>query len=861
MAVLRVFPHCDIHLALDNATTRSISFTVFRSLNVNGPYTLDPITNTCTPRYFAPHATVGSRLDHFVDVDVNAGTITALGVGTNLLILETADSYIVMRIQVHQDILAWWFGNEKITTALDINLAHSQPSLYAMFSDDATDIGTDRVGDITGHGFVALTSSKEEIFTVDKTYDTGRLKGLLEGEAVLTGSFLAINESIPVKVIDYTKTRNILEPVKASDLSKATDMHNILFVAEGFTVDDEAKFDQIVTKVSVDLFMKSRHEPFGTLSSSFNVFKAFTASNDRLVTCGFQVADNEVPQLAKGSPIPYEYNVSEAHYSLSELVRRVGLPMRGEERSKKKLVGLWNSQGLDNFDDLKISGKLVKAWQNSHSLGFLETRDTFFGMILGSRWADQESASGTPVPLVTNDDNSVELQALLKRAYEFYSGKDAARTISMDPRRHPAELLYGDGRATSFMDFVGGLKASLIPEQALGLGWVPGNSFKKSRGLIAMISNEYMDAGTNTNNLTITANSINEYSLLNAAPVVNANVNIKKLRRVVPANNVPANSGAIDLSPKFSAIVDVVAHEFGHSFNLNDEYEEYVEYPQFAQDSLTSTVQNPNSFDSYDNVESLEALFSDVNFRTSGNREIDPSKLKWKILPRIKLSAKLAAVTQMSAGNIEVTIDSREANGWEAIRVAGDEVHLRRIMIQASGQQLPLSITAKDHLIGLTIVSVDESNGTIVLSSASALMPPLSFPEGSSLYVPLKIAGAIQNVIEDKVFSELVSSKLPLNKDTDTSAVSYKADFPRKIKNFKPPCQSARLVGLFEGAARWTGLVYRPAGTCKMRSSTGSEEEHGEFCYVCKWLITNRVDPGKHHMIHTKFYPVAKKNE
>ena len=51
----------------------------------------------------------------------------------------------------------------------------------------------------------------------------------------------------------------------------------MLFLAEGFTVADEAKFDQIVTEVTNELFSKPRHEPFATLSPSFNVFKAFHA--------------------------------------------------------------------------------------------------------------------------------------------------------------------------------------------------------------------------------------------------------------------------------------------------------------------------------------------------------------------------------------------------------------------------------------------------------------------------------------------------------------------------------------------------------------------------------------------------------
>ena len=842
-----MFPHCDIHLALNNPAANSVDFRVFEYHGANSPFTLVPITNTVTPMFLAPHNAVGSRLHNFVNINVNTGTITATGLGTNLVVLQTADTYIVIRIQVHDNILAWWFGNEKITTAVDAAHAHSQPSIYAMFSDDAT--GTDRVGDITGHGFVTLTSADPTVFTVANTNNEGRMQGVAEGHANLNGSFLGINHTLPVEVIDYAKTRDILVPVRAGNLANAADLHNILFLAEGFTAADQAKFDQIVTQATAELFTKPRHEPFGTLSPSFNVFKAFTPSNDRLVTCGFQVTDHQVASLGKGTPIPYKYSVTEGMYQISELVARVGLPMRGESRNEAQLKALWGSQSLDNFNPAKIDGPLVEAWKNSHSLGYLEARDTFFGMILGSRWADQSSTQSQPLAAPPNDDGGDALKALVKRAYEFYKVKMPARSVTMDTRRHPPELVLNgqDNRAASFMTFVGGLRVKDPPHQPLGNGWVPDGTFKRSRGLIAMILNENMLGGTNLNDNTVTAMTLNSDLALTANYAADANASIKRLRREVPA----------DIPQQLPWIINTIAHEFGHSFNLGDEYEEFVEYPTFANDFLNPADASPNIFDNFDNVASLETIFNDPQYLNNNSRKIDPNKLKWRDFPRIKLGARLTAASQINNGKLEVVIDPRETAAWEASRVAGEEVRLRRIKIEPDGRQLPLSAAANDHVTGLSIDRVDTNSGLIVLSGAT----PPSFPAGSSLYVPHKTqGGSVKTIIEDKVFAELNSSKDPLNKDTDTASVNRNADFPRDIDDFKPPCQSARLIGVFEGAGTWTGLVYRPTGTCKMRTSAGGEE-NGEFCYICKWLITLRVDPGKHHEIDRKFYPVAKKNE
>ena len=268
------------------------------------------------------------------------------------MIFRFDDTYVVARIQVHQDVQAWWFGNRNITTAVDTVLGHSQPSIYAMFSDDPT--GTDRVGDITGHGFVTLTPDDPSKFVVTNTNKEGRLRGIAAGHATLNGSFLGINDSIGVDVVDYSTLRDILVPVRAGDLANAANRHNMLFLAEGFTAADEAKFDQIVTEVTNELFSKPRHEPFATLSPSFNVFKAFMPSNDRLITCGFQVAGAAVPSLAQGTPIPYEFEITGGKYTVAQLVARVGLPMRGEARGEGDLKTLWNSQSLDDFDATKV---------------------------------------------------------------------------------------------------------------------------------------------------------------------------------------------------------------------------------------------------------------------------------------------------------------------------------------------------------------------------------------------------------------------------------------------------------------------------------------------------------------------------
>jgi hypothetical protein len=118
-------------------------------------------------------------------------------------------------------------------------------------------------------------------------------------------------------------------------------------------------------------------------------------------------------------------------------------------------------------------------------------------------------------------------------------------------------------------------------------------------------------------------------------------------------------------------------------------------------------------------------------------------------------------------------------------------------------------------------------------------------------------------VVEPKVLQFLQGpspgADKPLNQDPDTVHVNNDADHPVSIPGFKGPCKSARLVGIFEGAQHFAAGIYRPTGACKMRSQA-APDEGGEFCFVCKWLIVNRVDPGFHSTNDGLFYPKAKKN-
>ena len=193
MADIVVFPNCDLHVALNGAPQLTIR--IFRrDPALDGSFTLTDVTSSCSFDFFAPHNAVGNRLQQFATIDPPTGLVTPTAVGTNLIQIRFNRHYIIARLQVHDRILGWWFGNSSITTALDTRFAHAQPSIYASFSDDPS--GTDLVGDITGHGYVTLTAdiNNPVIFTVNAD---GRLQGVSEGPSNLTGNFLGVTHTLP----------------------------------------------------------------------------------------------------------------------------------------------------------------------------------------------------------------------------------------------------------------------------------------------------------------------------------------------------------------------------------------------------------------------------------------------------------------------------------------------------------------------------------------------------------------------------------------------------------------------------------------------------------------------------------------
>src|SRR5262249_744322 len=153
--------------------------------------------------------------------------------------LRYLDNSLAGRLQVHDRINAWWFGNQSITTAVHPTLAFSQPSIYASFSTDA---GTDPVGDITGCEYVTLASDDRSRVEVYDVFNQARLRGVSAGQTTVRGTFMGTTRSLKVYVENYDAVHSDMEEVHVPHVDDAELRTNMLFLAEGYQLGDRPRF-------------------------------------------------------------------------------------------------------------------------------------------------------------------------------------------------------------------------------------------------------------------------------------------------------------------------------------------------------------------------------------------------------------------------------------------------------------------------------------------------------------------------------------------------------------------------------------------------------------------------------------------
>jgi IgA Peptidase M64 len=806
-------PSCDLYLTRSTVSASQLRLSVYARIPDNASlsetYVVEDVTRQCE---YDIYPLTGRLIELRFPTSPNNVVIVrprGSGVGENYIQVRFRDRqnpalyhYLIARVQVFNQISSWWFGNTSLTVPRHDVMMHAQASAYALFDADAR--GRGHLGDITGHGYVQLQSSNPAVCELDSE-DRGRMRGRAVGSARLQGNFLGHREDIAVNVTDfYGQAPNPAQPDDLRIPLVENHIHNghpdrkqnMLFIAEGFT--NRSTFDYAVTDLTDRLFRAPRHSPYHLLRTSFNVWKVFQPAAEAGITYG-------------PTCMGWQLNITQ-------------LP------------------------DVEI---------------LFSARDTLLGLCYGARNGERKSAPHDFAHLVN------ETSPDFRRRIDEFDNPPAAEAERMsdegvwpDPRRYPREM----DASSLIRRYIGALAVSPTerhhPNLHLGRYWMPNpRSFVKDYGLVCILVNDKDFRQANYGPYIICS--------ISSTREVTASVlsNPERAPHVWRVRRNPSVTINIDYT------TDIVAHELSHSFNLGDEYESRTETIMF-------------SFMNTDNLQTINEIRfgpADLSRRPS----IDASKLKWSKLHRIAFADPIASGAQWERATSQVTVrldvDAQRLRLWDTWRLTHERVFLRQYRAPVWGGELggywqlphtadinPMSPETEWVIIENMLISrVDMATGQIVLTVPSFPASPPPLPTGSLLYIPkMDCDGTTPlKLVEPEINGYMTRERSALSnnfdarrpgrcapEDNSPDLPPAAAISPANSSRCSFPANSFLVIGAYEGGWEVSCGAYRSAGACKMRLHTAGGSE-GVLCFVCQYLIVNRVNPSLHGVLDQVSYP------
>jgi hypothetical protein len=651
---------------------------------------------------------------------------------------------------------------------------------------------------------------------------------------------------------------------------------NVLFLAEGFRSTDRDAFNKICVKLIDVLLDSERNQPYKMLKDGFNFWKFFRPSNEHGSTVGApiikRIPTGDPPIIKKDDPyklfiddkLPLSSSPIDA-YSLYELVKIVGYPTLADEtRTVNKIKNDWASTlSLIGYEDTKVCNDIVEAWKLAIPIGLVDVRDTYFGFIQSNRLGDRKSVKDKYVNMIKQaslGDPATEISAFARHLYQWFQPQTEMRRHDPDPRRYAPEIRSHEvnfliEHLTKLTDPL----SSVGDDHYVGKLWnsLPSTSSAvktrqfNSAGLVCMLVNHEYEFGWNNVGYMITMSIGSKLDL-------HININTSNPdRRSASLNPVYIEKLKSSSDGHDQTMADILAHEFGHAFRLGDEYEEFQGAPE-ADDIDVS----------YDNITHLKEIANTSHsFPGCFPTPIVPGSIKWAKVHRITKADTLIEPSVINGNQIIVTLEKGRAQSWRTIKDNNTEVEvLLRKYVQ---KQFPVD-EKNDLYQGLIIQNIPDDH-TLELTAKTT---PVSFPAGSVIYVPKKDNGDISTLVKNPVlifmenqnYDPAASPSIPngialstnynSTDPTKSDEPHVTADYPPWIPGFTEPCQRFKLIGAYEGGYRYTINVFRPSGACKMRAHYRARAE-GEFCFVCKYLLVNRIDPSKHGELDA-LYPDGK---
>lgn len=818
---IEIYPTCDIHLLLE------------------GPGA--PTTYQLEVRDLArPEDNLSALQDrtkytgyNVLIADVSpTGLITPKTVGETICRIRHTDgafvSEIFVRIRIHRRLDTLWFGNNRATLFKGEN--NYVLSVYGVFDD-----GT--IGDISSHAYLTFDSLDPSTVQVNSTDDRGRLTGReVNGSspariAVIYGT---LADEIDAFVVPPLSTpRRILERVHGA--GPLSERRNILFLAEGFTAAQRSLFRRMVTLIKDEFFSSRVNSPYSDLKDQFNVWMAFDASAEDGVPAGDFMDTTKTGfgvEIAEPVSRIDQAPVVAGNYNLRQLVLRVGLPDRYHPipttRLEAETSWEFTVAGTD-FSNAKVEDHVLEAWLKLEDYYLLHARDSLHGLMNGARYGDRSS-------------NRVNLAAPSESLMHWYL-TERPHLISEDRRRLPRTWLP----LTNRNKYIASLRLIGSDDDVTSV-WTTGG---KDRDLVVFLTNSAFEGVARSQiGIGLSARQNRLYSEVHRFN--------READHSVPEIDVLSFPALLGSSLDY--LVSALAHELGHVFILDDEYE--GESFAGTHDALQATdLVNRRIIEFRPNVVHHFAIA-----KPPGQHGIiEINQVKWKFWHRIKLCSVLTEdPVVLGDGRLRIRINAGDRAKWDTPRMHNLEVFLRKRNINNQPAPVPVD-PATRWLEGPLKILEFQPDGSLILATTSANI----FRKGDLLYEPMVHDNRPLTVFHPNVLNDLeFIIEEPYGMKTDASKANEGPSYPPDHAlgpDFKPR-YAAYVVGVYEGGGTFNTRVYRSSGLCKMRTQHRSivkekevefDEDTGEFvvgperevkrfvpfCYICRYSLVNTLDP------------------
>ena len=281
-----------------------------------------------------------------------------------------------------------------------------------------------------------------------------------------------------------------------------------------------------------------------------------------------------------------------------------------------------------------------------------------------------------------------------------------------------------------------------------------------------------------------------------------------------------------------------VTHEIAHTLGLGDEYEN-------VRSTVDPTPANRVALLEYDNLQLYDDLF------VLGHLEV--SRIKWHV-DRVRHASTVLTVVRVPgvAAFYELALVGDPRRLWKV-----NDTAVLRTSFARPGSTEPNLPRLREHLVVVTNVT------DVAVTVINTSVEPIDEEEMSGsavLYVPRTTeTGARVKLIDPAVVSYLQTTDRAFPKPAAcnvSTAVRHSINEeevrPPPIPGVKMPSRPGDLIGVYEGGYDIACGIARPAGRCKLRRSAVYDlaahkvKEVWPFCFVCKFVIVDRIDPGQH---------------